>query len=84
MSVPLPTENGVSAQGSWGNTVVVFAIGTGIGGGLVINGQLHLSMGGTGGELGHMMIDFNGQCCGCGNHGCLEAYASGLQLQLWG
>ena len=66
------------------DTVVVFAIGTGIGGGLVINGQLHLSMGGTGGELGHMIIDFNGPRCGCGNHGCLEAYASGPAIAAMG
>jgi len=59
------------------DTVAVFAIGTGIGGGLVINGQLHLGIGGTGGELGHMTIDYNGPACGCGNRGCLEAYASG-------
>jgi glucokinase len=59
------------------DTVAVFAIGTGIGGGLVINGQLHLGIGGTGGELGHTTIDFNGPRCGCGNYGCLEAYASG-------
>jgi len=66
------------------DTVVVFAIGTGIGGGLVINGQLHLSMGGTGGELGHMIIDFNGPRCGCGNYGCLEAYASGPAIAAMG
>ncbi|HEY5902405.1 MAG TPA: ROK family protein [Anaerolineales bacterium] len=59
------------------DTLAVFAIGTGIGGGLVINGQLHLGIGGTGAELGHTMIDFNGPACGCGNRGCLEAYASG-------
>ena len=59
------------------DTVAVFAIGTGIGGGLVVNGQLHLGIGGTGGELGHMTIDYNGPTCGCGNKGCLEAYASG-------
>ena len=59
------------------DTLAVYAIGTGIGGGLVINGQLHLGIGGTAGELGHMTIDFNGPRCGCGNYGCLEAYASG-------
>jgi glucokinase len=59
------------------DTVAVFAIGTGVGGGLVINGQLHLGIGGTAGELGHMTIDFNGPKCGCGNYGCLETYASG-------
>ena len=59
------------------DTLAVFAIGTGIGGGLVINGQLHLGIGGTGGELGHITINFNGPRCGCGNNGCVEAYASG-------
>ena len=66
------------------DTVAVFAIGTGIGGGLVINGQLHLGIGGTGGELGHTMIDFNGPRCGCGNFGCLEAYASGPAIAAMG
>lgn len=66
------------------DTVAVFAIGTGIGGGLVVNGQLHLGIGGTGGELGHTMIDFNGPRCGCGNDGCLEAYASGPAIAAMG
>lgn len=65
-------------------TIAVFAIGTGIGGGLVVNGQLHLGIGGTGGELGHTMIDFNGLQCGCGNKGCLEAYASGPAIAVMG
>ena len=66
------------------DTVAVFAIGTGIGGGLVINGQLHLGIGGTAGELGHLTIDFNGPKCGCGNYGCLEAYASGPAIAAMG
>jgi glucokinase len=66
------------------DTVVVFAIGTGIGGGLVINGQLHLGIGGTAGELGHTIIDFNGPRCGCGSYGCLEAYASGPAIAAMG
>ncbi|MDQ3006488.1 MAG: ROK family protein, partial [Chloroflexota bacterium] len=66
------------------DTLAVFAIGTGIGGGLVINGQLHLGIGGTGGELGHTVIDFNGPRCGCGNYGCLEAYASGPAISAMG
>jgi glucokinase len=66
------------------DTLAVFAIGTGVGGGLVINGQLHLGIGGTGGELGHMTIDYNGPVCGCGNHGCLEAYASGPAIAAMG
>jgi glucokinase len=66
------------------DTMACFAIGTGIGGGLVINGQLHLGIGGTGGELGHQIIDFNGPPCGCGNRGCLEAYASGPAIASMG
>src|SRR5512133_2797444 len=46
--------------GRGAQTMAVFAIGTGIGGGMVINNQLHLGLDGTAGELGHTMIDFNG------------------------
>jgi glucokinase len=66
------------------DTVAVFAIGTGVGGGLVVNGQLHLGIGGTGGEIGHTTIDFNGPRCGCGNYGCLEAYASAPAIAAMG
>jgi glucokinase len=66
------------------DTVAVLAIGTGIGGGLILNGQLHLGIGGTGGELGHMVVDYNGPRCGCGNYGCLEAYASGPAIAAMG
>lgn len=66
------------------DTVAVFAIGTGVGGGLVLNGQLHLGIGGTGGELGHLTIDFNGPRCGCGNYGCVETYASGPAIMAMG
>lgn len=65
-------------------TLACFAVGTGIGGGLVINGELHLGFGGTAGELGHQTIDFNGSLCGCGNRGCLEAYASGPAIAAMG
>jgi glucokinase len=66
------------------DTIACFAIGTGIGGGLVINGQLHLGIGGTGGELGHQIIDMNGPPCGCGSKGCLEAFASGPAIAAMG
>jgi glucokinase len=66
------------------DTVAVFAVGTGIGGGLVINGKLHLGIGGTGGELGHMTVDYRGPTCGCGNKGCLEAFASGPAIAAMG
>ncbi len=65
-------------------TMVCFTLGTGIGGGLIINGRLHLGIGGTAGELGHLTIDFNGPRCGCGNHGCLEAFASGPSIAAMG
>lgn len=51
-------------------------IGTGIGGGLVVNGQLYEGHNLTAGEIGHMVIEVNGPKCGCGNRGCLEALAS--------
>ena len=66
------------------DSLAVFAIGTGIGGGLVMNGQLHLGLGGTAGELGHITIDYNGPVCGCGNQGCLEAVASGPAIAALG
>jgi glucokinase len=59
------------------NTVACFTLGTGVGGGLVVNGRLHLELGGTAGELGHQVIDVDGPKCGCGSRGCLETYASG-------
>lgn len=66
------------------DTIAVLAIGTGIGGGLVINGNLHLGIGGTAGELGHLTIDYNGPRCGCGNYGCLETFASGPAIAAMG
>ena len=59
------------------DSMACFAVGTGIGGGLVVNHQLVLGIGGTAGELGHQTIEPNGPLCGCGNHGCLEVFASG-------
>lgn len=66
------------------DTIACFAIGTGIGGGLVVSGRLHLGIEGTGGELGHQVIDFNGPACGCGNRGCLEVFASGPAITAMG
>lgn len=58
-------------------TVACFTLGTGVGGGLIVNGHLHLELGGTAGELGHQIIEVDGPTCGCGSRGCLETYASG-------
>jgi glucokinase len=51
-------------------------VGTGIGGGLILNGELFSGFGHTAGEIGHMVLEVNGPKCGCGNKGCLEALAS--------
>jgi glucokinase len=59
------------------DSMACFAIGTGVGGGLVVNNQLVLGFGGTAGELGHQTVDLNGPMCGCGNYGCIEVFASG-------
>lgn len=52
------------------------ALGTGIGGGIVIDGKLVSGATGAGGEIGHMKLERDGKLCGCGQKGCFEAYAS--------
>ncbi len=51
-------------------------VGTGIGGGIILNGQLHAGARGAAGEIGHMIVLADGPYCGCGNRGCIEALAS--------
>jgi glucokinase len=58
-------------------TALCYAIGTGIGGGIVAHGRVNMGLGGAGGELGHMVVNPDGPHCGCGNRGCAEAYAAG-------
>ena len=62
------------------NPVMFFIIGTGVGGGLVIDGKLFKGVNGIGAEFGHMCVVPNGLSCGCGSKGCLEQYASGGAL----
>ncbi|HET7250385.1 MAG TPA: ROK family protein [Gemmatimonadales bacterium] len=57
--------------------VIGLTIGTGIGGGIVLNGDIYRGASDIAGEVGHMTIDSTGRLCKCGNYGCLEAYASG-------
>jgi glucokinase len=64
-------------HGELNGTMVFFSLGTGIGGGVAIDGRLRLGPLGAAGELGHQTIVPDGPLCGCGNHGCLEAIASG-------
>ena len=57
--------------------VVMVTLGTGVGGGIIINGKILAGVNGAGGEIGHMTIDLNEQdACNCGKKGCLEQYAS--------
>ena len=62
------------------HTLVGITLGTGIGGGLIIGGEMLHGASDAAGELGHMTIDFTGRKCKCGNYGCLEAYCSGPNI----
>ena len=68
---------GISAGTS---SSVFITIGTGIGSGIIINGQIWKGAHGIGGELGHTILDLDGVPCTCGNHGCLERYCSATAL----
>jgi glucokinase len=61
-------------------TVVCLTLGTGIGGGVLIDGEVRLGAFGTAGELGHQTADPDGARCGCGNRGCVEALAQASVL----
>lgn len=56
--------------------VVAVTIGTGVGGGIIVNSELLLGASGFAGEIGHITIQYGGRDCPCGNTGCLEEYAS--------
>jgi len=75
----------VLAEGTVGagrshRTLVGLTLGTGIGGGIMIDGRIHLGEFGTGGEIAHQIIMPGGPQCGCGNRGCVEALAKGDAL----
>jgi glucokinase len=70
--------------GRGAETMVCLAIGTGIGGGVVVNGKFHLGVGGTAGEFGHQVVEVDGLPCSCGGRGCLELYASGPAIAAMG
>jgi glucokinase len=70
---------GSDREGPYTNMVLV-TVGTGIGGGLVFDGRIHRGPTGMAAELGHIILNPDGPVCGCGNHGCFEAYASGTAL----
>jgi glucokinase len=88
--LPVTVENDANAA-AWGEFrfgagrgvehMIFVTLGTGVGGGVITHGVLLRGAQGAGGELGHVTIDPDGPRCGCGNHGCLEALASGTAIR---
>lgn len=70
----------LAGAGKDANHVVCITLGTGVGGGVVINGKLLTGFNHAGGELGHIVIEVDGAQCTCGRKGCFEAYASATAL----
>ncbi len=62
-------------------SLVFITLGTGVGGGIILDGRIVRGAGNFGGEVGHMTVDPNGPRCRCGNRGCLEAFAGSYGLQ---
>jgi glucokinase len=88
LRVPVTLVNDVRAltlaelrlgAGRGATDLVCIALGTGIGGGVVIGGRLHLGLGHAG-EIGHTTVDPEGPLCGCGNRGCLDRMASAQSI----
>ena len=63
------------------NNLVCFTLGTGIGGGIIINGKIYHGNNYGAAELGHMTVNKDGPRCNCGNYGCLEAYSSATGIK---
>ncbi len=84
LDAELDNDANVAALGEWWqgagqgiSMLVGLTLGTGIGGGIVLDGKVFHGISDVAGEVGHMTIDSTGRRCNCGNYGCLEAYASG-------
>lgn len=71
----------VYGAGKGSKSSVTIAIGTGIGGGIFVNGKIISGFSGAGGEIGHLKIVKDGKLCGCGQKGCFEAYASATGIE---
>jgi glucokinase len=89
IGLPVVVENDANAAawaeyrfgaGQGVSHLVVVTVGTGIGGGIVLGGQLYRGAGGVGAEIGHLQVVKDGRRCGCGQRGCWEQYCSGRAL----
>ncbi len=85
--VSLSNDSELGALGEWAagagrgeQNLAYIKIGTGIGAGLLLDGQIYRGVTGSAGEIGHLTIEENGPLCACGNHGCLEAIAGGRAI----
>jgi glucokinase len=87
--VPVFLDNDVNALalGEWryghgrgASSLVVLALGTGLGGAIILDGRLERGRSGFGGEFGHVPVNFDGRPCVCGGRGCLGAYAAGYGI----
>lgn len=67
-------------KGKGVNNIVFVTLGTGVGGGIIIDGKMLEGKNGAGAEIGHMVISTNGPLCSCGRRGCFETYASASAL----
>lgn len=88
-NVPISLNNDaeLGALGEWAYgagrgelDMAYIKVGTGIGAGLLVEGQIYRGATGSAGEIGHLTVDENGPLCNCGNHGCLEALAGGQAI----
>ncbi len=87
--IPVFVENDANAA-AWGEAVagaakgtansVMITLGTGVGGGIIIDGQIYAGFNSAAGELGHIVIEVDGVPCACGRRGCWEAYSSATAL----
>ncbi|MBW1991192.1 MAG: ROK family protein [Deltaproteobacteria bacterium] len=75
-------ENWLGAGAGYDH-ILGMTLGTGVGGGLILNGQIWSGTAGTAGEVGHLTIDPEGPRCRCGSRGCLETFASGSWTVAW-
>lgn len=70
----------IAGAGKGTTDFVMITLGTGVGGGVILDGKIRSGYNGAGGELGHTVIQMNGEACTCGRDGCFEAYASATAL----